>query len=101
MRNIRHWIGGKAADGTNGRHGDVYDPATGEVTGKVAFASNEDVDAAVATAKEAFNSGWRTASLAKRARVLFAFRELVERHKNELAALLTSEHGKVFSDALG
>ena len=101
MRNIQHWIVGKAVESTNGRHGDVFDPATGEKTGKVAFASVEDVDTAVATAKAAFNSTWRHASLAKRTRVMFAFRELVERHKKEIAALLTSEHGKVLSDALG
>src|SRR5262249_4247363 len=100
MRNITHWIGGKTMDG-NGRHGEVYDPATGEQTGRVAFASAADVDAAVATAKQAYLETWRAASLTRRTRVLFAFRELVEKHKKELAALLTSEHGKVASDALG
>src|SRR5262249_43375775 len=100
MRIIRHWIGGKAQGGTSDRHGEVFDPATGQVTGQVAFANVADVDAAVAAAKEASVS-WRSASLAKRTRILFAFRDLVERHKKELAALLTSEHGKVLADALG
>jgi malonate-semialdehyde dehydrogenase (acetylating) / methylmalonate-semialdehyde dehydrogenase len=100
MRDIKHWIGGKTLDRGSERHGDVFDPATGEVTGKVAFASVADVDAAVAAAKDASES-WRFSSLAKRSRVLFAYRELLEKHKVEIAALLTSEHGKVASDALG
>jgi malonate-semialdehyde dehydrogenase (acetylating)/methylmalonate-semialdehyde dehydrogenase len=101
MRDIQHWIGGKTVDGNGGRHGEVYDPATGQQTGRVAFASAAEVDGAVATAREAFVSTWRGASLARRSRVLFAFRELVEKHKKDIAALLTSEHGKVASDALG
>jgi malonate-semialdehyde dehydrogenase (acetylating) / methylmalonate-semialdehyde dehydrogenase len=101
MKDIRHWIGGKeAADRPSERWGDVYDPATGEVTGRVAFASSADVDATVAAAVEAQRT-WGSSSLAKRSKVLFAFRELVERHKKELAAILTSEHGKVATDALG
>src|SRR5262249_7510904 len=100
MRIIRHWIGGKAQGGTSDRHGEVFDPATGQVTGQVAFANVADVDAAVAAAKEASVS-WRSASLAKRTRILFAFRDLVERHKKELAEILTREHGKVLADAMG
>jgi malonate-semialdehyde dehydrogenase (acetylating)/methylmalonate-semialdehyde dehydrogenase len=100
MRSIHHWIGGKHAEGSSGHAGDVFDPATGEVTGKVAFASAAEVDTAVATAKEAAVA-WRSSSLAKRSRVLFAFRELVEKHKKDIAALITAEHGKVASDALG
>src|SRR5262245_44218260 len=100
MRDIRHWIGGKPFEGASERYGDVFDPAIGEKSGKVAFAGGAEVDAAVAAARKVWTS-WRTSSLARRTRILFAFRELVERHKNELAALLTSEHGKVFSDALG
>ena len=100
MRVIRHWIGGKTFERASERHGDVFDPATGAVAGHVAFASVEEVDLAVAAAHEAWKS-WRFSSLAKRSRVLFAFRELVEKHKKEIAALLTSEHGKVPSDALG
>ncbi len=100
MRTINHWIAGKLSTRAIERSGDVYDPATGEVQAKVAFASPADVDAAVAAAKDAL-PGWRDASLAKRARVMFAFRELLERHKVEVAKLLTSEHGKVAADALG
>ncbi len=98
MRRIHHVIHGKAVDSE--RRGAVYNPATGEQTAEVAFASAAQVDEAVASAKEAF-AAWRDASLAKRARVMFAYRELVERHKHELATLLTNEHGKVFADALG
>jgi malonate-semialdehyde dehydrogenase (acetylating)/methylmalonate-semialdehyde dehydrogenase len=101
MKEIRHWIGGKeASERPSERWGDVYDPATGAQTGRVAFASESDVNAAVAAAVEAQRS-WRTSSLAKRSKILFAFRELVERHKKELAAIVTSEHGKVATDALG
>ncbi len=100
MQDIRHWIGGKISERPSQRWGEVFNPATGEQTGRVAFAAVEDVDAAVAAAVEASRS-WRFSSLAKRTRVMFAFRELVERHKKEIAALLTAEHGKVASDALG
>ncbi len=100
MKQIHHWIAGREDDTPSERHGDVYNPATGQVAGRVAFASASDVDRAVAAAKGAF-PGWRDASLAQRARVMFAFRELVERNKKEIAQLLTAEHGKVLSDALG
>ncbi|GAA4626468.1 CoA-acylating methylmalonate-semialdehyde dehydrogenase [Actinoallomurus vinaceus] len=100
MKQITHWIGGKPWTGTAERQGDVYDPATGQVAGRVDFASADEVNAAVAAAREAFPA-WRDASLAKRANVLFAFRELVNRHRDELAAVITSEHGKVRADAAG
>jgi malonate-semialdehyde dehydrogenase (acetylating) / methylmalonate-semialdehyde dehydrogenase len=100
MKRITHWIDGKPWGGTSERHGDVHDPATGQVTGQVDFATPAEVDAAVAAASHAFTT-WRRASLTKRTSVLFAFRELVARHRDELAALLTAEHGKVHSDALG
>jgi malonate-semialdehyde dehydrogenase (acetylating) / methylmalonate-semialdehyde dehydrogenase len=99
-KRITHWIGGKPWDGVAERHGDVYDPATGQVTGTVDFASAADVDAAVAAAAGAF-AEWGRISLAKRSSVLFAFRELVRSHTDELAALITAEHGKVASDAAG
>ncbi|MGH3254443.1 MAG: CoA-acylating methylmalonate-semialdehyde dehydrogenase [Streptosporangiaceae bacterium] len=99
-KHISHWIGGKPFYGVAERHGDVYDPATGQVTGQVDFASPADVDLAVAAAKDAFQS-WRRVSLAKRASVLFAFRELVRHHAFELAKLITDEHGKVATDAAG
>jgi malonate-semialdehyde dehydrogenase (acetylating) / methylmalonate-semialdehyde dehydrogenase len=100
MRHITHWIDGKPWSGTSERHGDVYDPATGQVSGQVDFASAGEVDAAVAAAAHAFTT-WRQASLSRRAAVLFAFRELIERHRGELARLITAEHGKVGQDALG
>jgi len=100
MKRITHWIGGKPWTGTAERQGDVYNPATGEVSGHVDFATTDDVDAAVATAREAFPA-WRDTSLTKRAGILFAFRELVLRNRDELAALISAEHGKVRSDAAG
>jgi malonate-semialdehyde dehydrogenase (acetylating)/methylmalonate-semialdehyde dehydrogenase len=99
-KHVTHWIGGKPWTGTAQRQGDLYDPATGQVTGVVDFASQADVDDAVAAAQEAAKS-WGRVSLAKRTTVLFAFRELVKNHTAELAALITSEHGKVASDATG
>jgi malonate-semialdehyde dehydrogenase (acetylating) / methylmalonate-semialdehyde dehydrogenase len=100
VKHITHWIGGKPWTGEAQRHGDVYDPATGQVSGHVDFAAADDVDAAVRTAAEAFAT-WRGVSLAKRASVMFAFRELVRHHATELAELITAEHGKVASDAAG
>jgi malonate-semialdehyde dehydrogenase (acetylating)/methylmalonate-semialdehyde dehydrogenase len=95
-----HWINGKPYDRPAERHGDLYDPATGEKTGEVAFATPEVVDEAVRAAHEAFPA-WRDTSLAKRTSILFAFRELLERHKEDLGRILTAEHGKVLSDAVG
>ncbi|TDD52497.1 CoA-acylating methylmalonate-semialdehyde dehydrogenase [Saccharopolyspora elongata] len=97
---IRHWIAGKPADAAPQRSGEVFDPATGQVTKRVAFAAESDVDAAVTAAAEALKS-WRRASLAKRSNVLFAFRELLNQRKGELAEIITAEHGKVVSDAAG
>jgi malonate-semialdehyde dehydrogenase (acetylating) / methylmalonate-semialdehyde dehydrogenase len=97
---ISHWIGGKPWDGVASRHGDVYDPATGQITGSVDFAGPAEVDRAVAAATDAVRS-WRRVSLARRATVMFAFRELVRDHATELAKLITAEHGKVTSDAAG
>jgi malonate-semialdehyde dehydrogenase (acetylating)/methylmalonate-semialdehyde dehydrogenase len=99
-KHVTHWIGGKPWTGTAQRQGDLYDPATGHLTGVVDFASQDDVDGAVAIAKEAAKS-WGRVSLSKRTTVLFAFRELVKSHTADLAALITSEHGKVASDAAG
>jgi malonate-semialdehyde dehydrogenase (acetylating)/methylmalonate-semialdehyde dehydrogenase len=97
---ITHWIGGKPWTGDAARHGDVYNPASGQVTGHVDFASEADVDAAVAAAAQAL-PGWRATSLTKRTTILFAFRELVKSHTTELAELISAEHGKVVSDAAG
>jgi len=99
-KHVTHWIGGKPWTGSAQRQGDIYDPATGQVTGVVDFAESSDVDEAVAAATLAAQS-WGRVSLAKRATVLFAFRELVKSHTKEIAALITSEHGKVAADAAG
>jgi malonate-semialdehyde dehydrogenase (acetylating)/methylmalonate-semialdehyde dehydrogenase len=100
MDAITHWIGGKAWAGHPDRYGEVFDPASGDVTARVAFASSAIVDDAVKAAARAA-AAWGESSLAVRSRVLFAFRELVERHRSELAATITREHGKVLSDAAG
>ncbi|MEN8674406.1 CoA-acylating methylmalonate-semialdehyde dehydrogenase [Nocardioides sp.] len=100
---LEHYVGGATSAGTSTRTGPVYDPALGEQTKNVRLASAGDVDAAVAVAKAAFAGprGWGSSSTAKRQQVMFAFRELVNARKDELAAILTSEHGKVLSDAAG
>src|SRR6187431_1991021 len=97
---IPHWIGGKRVDGTSGRSGPVYNPATGTQSGAVDLAAVEEIDAAVQNAAEAWQS-WRTMSLAKRAELFFRIRELFHAHREDLAKLLTAEHGKVLSDAMG
>jgi malonate-semialdehyde dehydrogenase (acetylating) / methylmalonate-semialdehyde dehydrogenase len=100
MTHLSHWVAGKPWDGASGRTGDIFDPATGMHAGTVAFASADDVDAAVAIAAEAFGT-WRGTPLGKRTGVLFAFRELVERHRRDLAERIVAEHGKVLADAIG
>jgi malonate-semialdehyde dehydrogenase (acetylating)/methylmalonate-semialdehyde dehydrogenase len=99
-KHVSHWIGGKPWDGAADRRGDIYNPATGQVTGTVDFASATVVGDAVAAAAKAL-PGWRSVSLAKRTTVLFAFRELINAHRGELAELISAEHGKVTSDAEG
>ncbi|MBU2664615.1 CoA-acylating methylmalonate-semialdehyde dehydrogenase [Actinoplanes bogorensis] len=100
MNRITHWIGGAARPGTSGRVGPVFNPATGEQTSEVDLASAAEVSEAVAVARQAAQE-WRSASLAKRSTVLFKFRELLAAQTQELAAIITSEHGKVLSDAAG
>ena len=97
---IHHWIDGAPVAGTSGRSSPVFNPATGRQTGAVQLASVEEVDRAVQSAKAAFVT-WRTLSLAKRAELMFAIRELVHERKKEIAEILTAEHGKVLSDAMG
>ncbi|MEV4678615.1 MULTISPECIES: CoA-acylating methylmalonate-semialdehyde dehydrogenase [Actinomadura] len=99
-KQVTHWIGGKPFDGESARRGEIYEPASGRLAGTVDFAGRDEVDAAVAAAKAAF-PGWRDASLSQRTRVLFRFRELVAAHRDELARLISAEHGKVVSDAAG
>lgn len=97
---ITHWIGGKPYSGVVERSGEVFNPATGEVSGQVDFAGQAEVDAAVAIAARAFPA-WRDTSLSRRTQVLFRMRELLTQRADELAAIVTAEHGKVASDAAG
>jgi malonate-semialdehyde dehydrogenase (acetylating)/methylmalonate-semialdehyde dehydrogenase len=100
MTQITHWINGAPDTKKPERTGDIYNPATGKVTGTVDFANAATVDSAVSAATAAF-AEWRHSSLTKRTQVLFAFRELVQQNKEKIAALITAEHGKVLSDAAG
>ena len=97
---ISHWIGGRLFQGGSGRSGQVFNPATGRQSGEVDFASVEEVDAAVGAARDAFPA-WRALSLARRTELFFRIRELVHTNREEIAKLLTAEHGKVLSDATG
>jgi len=100
MSVIPMWINGKAVLSRSGRFGDVFDPALGEATKQVGFANQDEINATVAAAKAAFPA-WRDLSTARRQAIMFRFRELLEAKKPELAAIITAEHGKVLSDALG
>src|SRR5437016_5535539 len=100
VRRITHWIGGRAVAGESGRSGPVYNPATGQQTRAVDCATAEEVDRAVQTAKEAFPA-WRALSLSRRTELFFRIRALVHERRDEIARILTAEHGKVFSDAKG
>ncbi|MBS1861918.1 MAG: CoA-acylating methylmalonate-semialdehyde dehydrogenase [Actinobacteria bacterium] len=100
MRTIEHHIGGQATAGEGARRSTVWDPATGAPQAEVALATTADVDRAVGAAKAAFES-WGDVSIAKRTRIMFAFRQLVDSHVDELARIVSSEHGKVFDDAKG
>src|SRR3954471_1729332 len=100
MHCLNHWIAGRRDNGASDRSGTVYNPASGEATGEVPFATAADVDRAVAAAARAFES-WSRTGLNKRATILFAFRELVRQRADDLARLIVSEHGKVLADARG
>jgi malonate-semialdehyde dehydrogenase (acetylating)/methylmalonate-semialdehyde dehydrogenase len=100
VKRISHWIGGRTFQGESGRSGPVYNPALGRQTGAVDFAPAEEVDRAVQAAKAAFPA-WRATSLSKKSAILFRVRELAFQHKDDIARILTAEHGKVFSDAQG
>jgi malonate-semialdehyde dehydrogenase (acetylating)/methylmalonate-semialdehyde dehydrogenase len=97
---LHHWAGGAVLKSASDRFGDVTDPATGRVTRQVAFASEDEVAAVIDAAVRAFPL-WRDTSLTKRTQILFRFRELLNGRADELAALITAEHGKVLSDAAG
>jgi malonate-semialdehyde dehydrogenase (acetylating)/methylmalonate-semialdehyde dehydrogenase len=99
-RAIAHFIDGAITDGGSTRFGPIFDPARGVEQARVAFADREQVDAAVASAARAFEA-WSETPPLRRARVLFAFKALLEQHRDEIASLIVSEHGKVLSDAQG
>jgi malonate-semialdehyde dehydrogenase (acetylating)/methylmalonate-semialdehyde dehydrogenase len=98
--NIEHWIAGRVVPGTSGRRADVFNPATGERSGQVAMANAAEVDQAVAAAQQAFPA-WADTPPIRRARVMFKFLELMNQRRDELARIITAEHGKVFTDAQG
>jgi malonate-semialdehyde dehydrogenase (acetylating)/methylmalonate-semialdehyde dehydrogenase len=100
LQTIGHWIDGESVRGDSGRKGPVYNPATGEQTGEVGFASVEEIDRTVASATAA-HTVWRQWSLSKRAELFFRIYQLLDENREDLARLLTAEHGKVLSDALG
>jgi len=100
LKRITHWINGTSVAGEPGRSGPVYNPAAGIQTGEVDFASAEEVDRAVQAAKEAFAS-WRAVSLSRKTEIFFRIRALVDAHREDIAKILTAEHGKVLSDAKG
>ena len=100
LRTVSHWIGGKVVDSHSGRSGTVWNPATGEAHAHVAFASADEMDAAVAAAKAAFPH-WRETALSSRAEIMFRIRELVNTNRRKMAEILTSEHGKTLADAMG
>jgi malonate-semialdehyde dehydrogenase (acetylating)/methylmalonate-semialdehyde dehydrogenase len=100
VRTLEHWINGSSTAGTSTRTAPIWNPATGEQTRQVVLGSTQDVTDAVRSGLEAFQD-WSQASLSRRSKVLFAFRELVNSHVDQLAELITDEHGKVLSDARG
>jgi malonate-semialdehyde dehydrogenase (acetylating)/methylmalonate-semialdehyde dehydrogenase len=100
MERISHWIGGAHVVGTSGRTGPVYDPATGEQTHEVDFASVEEIDAAVASARAAFPE-WRATSLSKRSDIMFRVRDVIDRHRHDLGVTVSKQHGKTIPDAMG
>src|SRR4051812_38673072 len=100
MERISHWIGGKLVPGESGRTGPVYDPAAGTQTHEVDLASAREVDLAIEAACDAF-AGWRSTSLSRRSDILFRLRDLVDRHRRDIGMLITQQHGKVLTDAMG
>ncbi|HYD26545.1 CoA-acylating methylmalonate-semialdehyde dehydrogenase [Brevundimonas sp.] len=100
MREINHFIGGASFTGASGRFSDVFNPNTGEVQARVQLATAAEMDRAVQTAQDAFD-GWSSTNPQRRARVMFEFKRLVEANMDELAAMLSAEHGKVIADAKG
>jgi malonate-semialdehyde dehydrogenase (acetylating)/methylmalonate-semialdehyde dehydrogenase len=100
MKDVGHWIDGKAVTGTSGRHGDIFNPAVGERSGRVAFAGAGEVDAAVQAARAALPQ-WAATTPRRRARLRFNLKALLEQQMDELAAQISAEHGKTLADAKG
>ncbi len=100
MQTIHHLINGQSVSSTSGRHSAIFNPATGEQTAQLGLASVEEVDLAIAAAQAAFED-WRYVSVARRTKLMYTFRNLVDKHQHDIAARLTAEHGKVLSDAAG
>src|SRR6059058_427396 len=100
LKRINHWINGAPVAGQSGRSGPVYNPAAGIQSGEVDFASAEEVDRAVQVANDAFPT-WRAMSLSRKTEIFFRIRKLVDEHREDIAKILTAEHGKVLSDAKG
>ncbi len=100
MRTVPHYISGKTVEGQSGRFGDIYNPSTGEVQAQVQLATQDELSEAVAVAVAA-QQGWSATNPQRRARVMFKFKELLEANMDELAAILSSEHGKVIADSKG
>ena len=99
-KELHHFIDGKAAKGSGGRFGDVFNPATGEVSSKVPLASTDEVGAAIAAAEAALPS-WAATPPARRAQVMFKFRQLLYDNLDDIALLVSAEHGKTIPDAKG
>ena len=97
---IGHYVGGKVVNPQDGRFGDVFNPAKGKLARRVALASRQEVDGVVAVAQAAFET-WGQTSPLRRARIMFKYLELLNANRDELAAIITAEHGKVFTDAQG
>src|SRR3954464_9390411 len=100
VERIQHWVGGARVNGTAPSGGPVYNPATGALAKQVDFARPEEIDAAVHAAEKALPA-WREMPLSKRAELFFRIRHLISEHRDELARIVTEEHGKVLSDAAG
>ena len=100
MRTIDHYLNGKSFSGSSKRLGKVFNPATGEQSAEVRLASTKDVDEAVANSKKAFDS-WSNTPPLVRSRVMFKFKELIEKNSDERQKIIVTEHGKVYEDARG
>ena len=100
MKIIQHFVGGKVFSGESKRTGKVFNPATGEQSAEVKLATRKDVNETIANAKKAFES-WSSKPPLQRARIIFKFKELIEKNSDELTKIIVSEHGKVYEDAKG